>query len=197
MPGRKLKDKEIVEGIRQGENKILLYVYTKYYRLVESIVLANYGTTDNARDLFQEVIFAIYNNISAEDFVLKKNFEAYLFAITKHKWHAILNKRSKQYSLNFKKNVKDVFDNNEHDKPEEEIINLKKYKLISKHINKLDTKCRNIIKQTLKGNGAAEIANKLGFANPGSVRAKRSECMNRLRQNVEADPLFKILKDEY
>ena len=77
-----------LEAIRQNDEAMLKTLYLKNYPGVEQYVLANNGTVDEAKDIFQEAFIALWRNVQAGRFTdnTSSSLDAYLFQIARHKW---------------------------------------------------------------------------------------------------------------
>ena len=52
----------LIDGIANGDSKILELIYQKYSQRVKTLIEKNTGTVEDARDVFQEAIVIIYKN---------------------------------------------------------------------------------------------------------------------------------------
>ena len=55
-----MKDSEILERIRLGDEHVLDHLYQKYYRMMTKVVLSNSGTEEEAKDVYQEALLAFW-----------------------------------------------------------------------------------------------------------------------------------------
>jgi RNA polymerase sigma factor (sigma-70 family) len=64
-------------------------LYKHNYAKTEAFVVANSGTADEAKDVYQEAFIAVWQNLRTGRFVQQdgKSLEAYLFQIAKFKWY--------------------------------------------------------------------------------------------------------------
>src|SRR5689334_17039825 len=71
------------------DDKALEALYTANFYKTEAFVLANSGTAEEAKDIYQEAFIAVWQNIKAGRFVPQNgsSLEAYLFQIAKYKWY--------------------------------------------------------------------------------------------------------------
>ncbi len=79
---------EQVKAIQRNDEKTLKILYQENYPKTEKFILQNNGTTEQAKDIFQEAFIALWRNIQLKKFVQQegKSIEAYLFQIAKNKW---------------------------------------------------------------------------------------------------------------
>ncbi len=76
-------------GLLANDDKVLEALYTANFYKTEAFVLANSGTAEDAKDIYQEAFIAAWQNIKAGRFVPENgaSVEAYLFQIAKYKWY--------------------------------------------------------------------------------------------------------------
>ncbi|MGB4292846.1 MAG: hypothetical protein WBJ37_08185, partial [Bacteroidales bacterium] len=75
----KLSDKDIIEGVRRQDEKILNYLYDNYFKLVKNHVIKNNGTEDDASDVFQETIILLYQKICENNLELTSDLRGFFF----------------------------------------------------------------------------------------------------------------------
>ena len=79
---------EQIEAIKANDHGFLQWLYREYYPQTEAYVLQNSGTTDEAKDVYQEAFIAMWRNVQMNRFEPKNDHSlaAYLLQIAKHKW---------------------------------------------------------------------------------------------------------------
>ncbi len=90
-------DKGKPAGVLANDDKALEALYTANFYKTEAFVLANSGTAEEAKDIYQEAFVAAWQNIKAGKFVAQNSssIEAYLFQIAKFKWYDYLKAAKK------------------------------------------------------------------------------------------------------
>lgn len=75
-------------AIRQNDEAALKALYKENYGKVESYVLANNGTAEDAKDIYQEAFIAVWRNIQLGKFtpVNETSLGGYLYQVARHKW---------------------------------------------------------------------------------------------------------------
>ncbi len=88
-----------VKAIKENDEGVLKLFYQDNYPKVETYVLNNSGTTDEARDIYQEAFIAVWRNIKLDRFSAQNStsLEGYLYQVAKNKWldHLRTTKRNK------------------------------------------------------------------------------------------------------
>ena len=86
-----------IEAIKADDNRVLNALYQENYPKVEKFILANNGSADQAKDIFQDAFLACWRNIQLDKFVPANDtaLSGYLYRIARNKWMDHL--RSGQY----------------------------------------------------------------------------------------------------
>jgi len=76
-------------AVLANDDKALETLYTANFYKTEAFIVANSGTAEEAKDIFQEAFIAVWQNVKAGRFVPQNgsSLEAYLFQIAKYKWY--------------------------------------------------------------------------------------------------------------
>ena len=79
---------EQVLAIRGNDEKALKLFYQNNFPKVERYVLDNNGTTDEAKDIYQEAFIAVWRNIQLDRFQPQKetSLDGYIYQVAKNKW---------------------------------------------------------------------------------------------------------------
>lgn len=177
-----LKDDEIIQRIKQNDNRIWEILQVKYYSMLENFILKNSGTSDDAWDNFQETMAALFVNISKSNFRLTSTLKTYIYQINRNMWLAEL-KRQKKRPIR-------IYDNEDGDLIDLDITNEViekefKIKLIESEIEKLGESCKKIIrlyyyfKKSMK-----EIAIEAGYTNANNAKNQKSKCLKQLKSKL-------------
>ena len=81
-----MKDHEILDRIKRGEERVLDYLYKKYFRMMAKIILGNSGTEDDAKDIYQEALIVFWQKASSGNLVLTSKISTYLYSICLNQW---------------------------------------------------------------------------------------------------------------
>jgi hypothetical protein len=63
-------DQRYIDALRDGDHQVIKEIYARYAREAEQWVRANHGTTDDARDVFQEAVMVVYEKAVAGQLVM-------------------------------------------------------------------------------------------------------------------------------
>jgi len=115
----------ILAGIRNGDERVLKYLYDKHYSMIRSLVLQNSGSEDDVQDVLQDGIIIFYEKALDSKFKLTSEVNSYIYSVCRNQWLKTLRARFK------KSNIEDVFvqasDYEEEKSRHKNIIRSKKY----------------------------------------------------------------------
>lgn len=188
----KNRAKDLIDGIKNKDSKTLNFLYKKYLSLVRSFVLNNNGTTDDAKDVFQEAVIAIFRYSQNENFELKCSFETFLYSICRTIW--LNNLRNQRVHLNKINEISEfiIFSSSTNEMIEESL----EYKLYQKHFQRLSEECKKLLQLFFDKVSYAEIAKLLGYSSVGFVKKKKFNCKEFLMKSIKNDPEFNRLSKE-
>lgn len=190
---KRYNDKEIIEGLRQGNDDVLNFLYKTYYGVVRSLVLKSYGNEEQARDIFQEVIIVIYNKLQDSNFKITSSFFTFFYAVIKNTW-LNFRKMNKTNPLGYAKDyTDDIGVDVEFDEVELLATRALRSNLFYTYFKQLTEGCQRILQFYMADFNADEIAIKLDLKSGNYVRKRKSDCMKTLIEKIKKDTVFKEL----
>ena len=182
-----ISDIDLIEGILSHKSQALRYLYNSMYGQIESFVLKNNGSQDEAKDVFQEGMIALYQNLVKGSYQKEQTtrLSSYFFQICKFKWYSTLrsaHKRKMQDSL-------------DHQVPGEYDIGFEsdtatwdENKAIRQAMNHLGDACRRLLTSFYYDEKSMkQIADELG-QQTNSVKNAKYRCMQKLKELMKNKP---------
>ena len=180
----------ILEGVSQRD-RALKEIYTANKQKVCSFILANSGSEDEAKDVYQESVMAFYENVRDKKFKGESAISTYLYSIAKFKW---LNqiKKNQTRSFHHESVETEMFS----DSPLASIIDNEKKEMVQDVLERLGSTCKSILIASIYYNASMkEIVENGDFSSEQVVRNKKYKCIKKLRELVSAEPtLMKLLR---
>lgn len=174
----KYSDQKVLEEIRNGNEDMLEYLYLRHTNMVTSFILKNNGTRDDVSEILQETVIAGWQNMMKPSFLLQSKISTYLMAIAKNLWYKELKKRSRFT----------VVDESMKERGSADHRNNMDLSLIRKMVDSLDDTCKELLSLFyFDGMDQQSIAERMGFANSQTVKAKKYQCFKRLEQAVKKE----------
>lgn len=181
-------NEEIVKGIYERRNNVLLFLYDEYFKLIRSYILRNNGTEEEAEDVFQDTILIVYEKIKSDKLKLSSSFATYFYAICRNLWLQRLQLLQRTQSED---QATDSW--NEIPSPEE-YMDYEEEKLFQVHFRKLDKDCQHVLTSYFERKPFRTIADELQFS-PNYIKKLKFKCKEKLYKSIINDPVYRELMD--
>ena len=73
-----LNEKAQLEGLARNDQEIVESLYAAHYNMVQSLIVNNNGSYDDARDIFQETMIVLYEKSKSGNFELNCQLKTYI-----------------------------------------------------------------------------------------------------------------------
>jgi len=180
-----IEDEKLIAGIKTGDRHVLREIYSKYFNSIASYILNNNGSSEDAKDVFQDGIMVLYKKCQDPDFQIKSQLRTYLFGICKNTWLNKLRKKSVK-GVPLDENVLLIDDNT----LEAEIAWREKERLYRRKFGQMGERCRKIIQLFLEGMTMDEIAKELSLSSPAYAKKLKYKCKSKLINLVRSDASY-------
>jgi RNA polymerase sigma factor (sigma-70 family) len=174
-------------GDDRGQDEAFRQLYQQYYGLIESIVVTNSGSPEQAKDVFQDGIIVLFNRVRKGDFQLTSSLKSYLFAICRNLWLMKLRTAGREPALE-----------NHHERiPLEEDLfktleSTERQQLIAGLMAKLGEDCRRILDLFYyQKMSMAKIMDAFGLGSEQAAKNKKSQCLGKLREMVMTSNFYR------
>ena len=173
---KRIADHIVLERIKQGDEKVLVYLHKAHYSMIRNFILNNNGDETVVEDMMQETLLAVWRNVNQPSFLLQAKLSTYIMAITKNLWFKELKKRSK-FTV--------VDEHHQMDKADTDDAKDLDHSIVVDMVRAMDETCRKLLSYFyFDGLSNAVIAEKLGFSNTNSVKSKKYQCFKKLQATV-------------
>jgi RNA polymerase sigma factor (sigma-70 family) len=147
--------------------------------MVQSFILNNSGTYDDARDIFQEAMIVLYENVKSERFVLTCQIKTYLYSVCRRLWLKRL-----QYSNRFTTQVEMLEETVpvEDDIEQQEKLNAD-FAIMERALGSLGEPCKSLLEAYyLEKKHMTVIATMFGYTNADNAKNQKYTCLIRLKK---------------
>lgn len=191
MSGKKIhEDQKYIDGLLNNNTFIIQAIYEKFVPKVINYIKQNSGDYNQAQDVVQDTLIAIYNQASQKKLKLTCPFDAYFFLLCKRKWLNELKKTAhKEVTIN--EEVLYKGDDAQELAFETDVFS-EKQALFAEMFNKLGNACKELLAATFKIKSMEEVATSLGVTY-AYARKKKSLCIGKLTKMVQGSPKFNLL----
>ncbi len=174
-----LTEQELLMGVAKNDQKAIELIYKNNFPVIQSLILSNNGSYDDARDIFQEAMIVLYENAKTESFVLTCQIKTYVYSICKRLWLKKL-----QYNNRFTTQVESL----EETVPvEEDLENQERrnadFLIMEKALGSLGEPCKGLLEAYyLQKKSMQAIADSFGYTNAENAKTQKYKCLMRLKK---------------
>jgi RNA polymerase sigma factor (sigma-70 family) len=168
-----MTDTEIIECLRHNKYTAAIKGLYSILSPVKKYITANSGSTDDAKDIFQDALVILYKKAQQPGFVLTAPLQTYLVAVAKNCWLQELRRRKKLPAGELLQEVED-------EPPAEE----PGFAHATVAFNLLGEKCRLLLLLFYyKQKSFKEIARALSFSDERVAKNQKYRCLEKAKEN--------------
>ena len=176
---QELDENELINGLGRNDRKSIEVLYEVNYPAIQSFILNNNGTVDDAKDIFQESLIVLYEKVSAGNFELQSKIKTYLYAVARRIWLKRLHQMHR--FGNIVENVDDLIPVEE-DLEEQERKN-EAFNQMDKALSQLGEPCKSLLEAFyIQKKPMFEIAENFGYTNADNAKNQKYKCLIRLKK---------------
>ncbi len=173
-----LNETALLQGLATNDRKAIESIYKLHYKMVQSLVLHNNGSADDAKDVFQEAIVVLFEKVTAGTFELNCQLKTYLYSVSRRLWLRRLSHQNR-YLLS---DTEDDYVAVEEDAEAHERRDLQ-FGLMEKAINSVGEPCKSLLEAFyIRKQGMQEIAAQFGYTNADNAKNQKYKCLVRLKK---------------
>ena len=172
-------EKALLEGLAVSNKKAVETIYRQNFNMVQSLVINNNGSADDAKDIFQEAMIVLYEKARSGTFELSCQIKTFVYSVSRRLWLKRLQQQNRFSSAG---------DSMEPVVPVEEDIEgherrNAEFDMMENAISHLGEPCKSLIeayylqKQTMQ-----EIAARFGYTNADNAKNQKYKCLMRLKK---------------
>ena len=174
-----IKEKELLEGLALGDKKAVETIYKDNFNMVQSLVINNNGSAQEAKDVFQESMIVLLEKARSGNFELNCQIKTYVYSVCRRIWL----KRLQQYNR-YTNEVESMVgtvpvdeDVEEHEKRDQEFV------IMEKAIGSLGEPCKSLLQAYyFQKKSMQEIADNFGYTNADNAKTQKYKCLMRLKK---------------
>lgn len=170
----------IIGQLKEGHACAFDLLYRTYYPVIEKFILANSGSRDDAKDIFQETLLIFSRNLAKEDFALTSSLKTYLYAISRNLWLKSLRDRKMESALiPADQDFPDLSINAQAEMESDEKLTHYMDGLIAK----MPVHCQKIVHYVYYDNvPVEEIAERMGYNNTHTASNVKYKCLQQMKK---------------
>ncbi|TDH29138.1 sigma-70 family RNA polymerase sigma factor [Segetibacter sp. 3557_3] len=172
-------EQHLLKGLAENDAKTVEILYKQNFGLIQSFITNNNGSYDDARDIFQEAMIVLYENVKNPSFILTCKISTYLYSVCRRLWL-----RKLQHNNRFVAHVQNL----EETVPVEEDIETNDrrntdFAIMEQSLGSLGQPCKGLLEAYyLQKKDMAEIAGSFGYTNADNAKNQKYKCLMRLKK---------------
>lgn len=178
---KRYSDTNIIEGVRNQDDKILNWLYDNYLQSVKKYVISNNGSTDDVSDVFQDSIIILYKQITEGSLNLTTDLKGYFFGIARNVWSSQLRKKQRNVEIEI-----DFADEDQNDDAGDPVLE----RIVSRAFQQLKPDQQEVLNSFSEGLSYEDIAIKMNLKNETYARRKKYLAKEALLEIVKEDPEY-------
>ena len=173
------QDSFLLEGLARQDSRIIDLIYKSNYKMVQTMVLKNKGSIDDAADIFQEGMIILYHKSLNKEFVLSCQLQTYLYSVCNRLW---LKKLKKSNQINWE--MDDIAQLKSVDIDMEDFQEKQThFAIMEKAMGQIGEPCKSLLEAYyIHKKQMNEIATAFKYTNADNAKTQKYKCMMRLKK---------------
>lgn len=174
-----LNEQALLQGFANNDAKAIETIYKQNYNMVQTLIINNNGSYDDAKDIFQEAMIALYEKTKSESFVLTCKINTYVYSVCRRLWLKRLQQLGK-YS--------NQIENLEETVSVEDDIEMQKkrnaeFSIMERALASMGEPCKSLLEgYYLKKMDMQSLAKEFGYTNADNAKNQKYKCLMRLKK---------------
>jgi RNA polymerase sigma factor (sigma-70 family) len=169
----------ILKGLATSDKKSVEAIYRDNFNMIQSLVINNNGSSDDAKDIFQEAMIVLYEKARSGHFELNCQIKTFMYSVSRRLWLKRLQQQNRFAapgdSMQEVVSVDEEIEDHEQRNAE--------YEMMEQAISHLGEPCRSLIEAYyLQKQNMQEIAEKFGYTNADNAKNQKYKCLVRLKK---------------
>ena len=147
--------------------------------MVQSMIVNNNGSVDDARDIFQEAMIVLFEKSKSDTFELSCQLKTYIYSICRRLWLKRLQNTQRLYSsVESADDVVSVEEDLEtHEKRQSE------FQIMENALSKIGEPCKSLLEAYyMQKKNMTDIADAFGYTNADNAKNQKYKCLMRLKK---------------
>lgn len=169
----------LLKGLAQNDSKAIETIYKDNFNMVQAFIVNNNGSYDEARDIFQEAMIALYEKAQSESFVLTCKINTYVYSICRRLWLKRLQQLGRYTNQvdGLEETVQVEEDLEIHEKRNAD------FNMMETAMNSLGEPCRSLIEGFyIKKMDMQSLSKEFGYTNADNAKTQKYKCLMRLKK---------------
>ncbi len=173
-----LNEKTLLQGLARNDRKAVETIYKENYNMVQALVINNSGSSEDARDIFQETMIVLYEKAKSGTFELNCQIKTFVYSVSRRLWlKRLMHQNRFQISETEDELVMVEEEVDDHEQRNSE------FNMMEKAMGGLGEPCRSLLEAFyLQKRSMQEIASSFGYTNAENAKTQKYKCLMRLKK---------------
>lgn len=172
-------ERVLLEGLAASDKKAVETIYRENYNMIQALIINNNGSSDDAKDIFQEAMIVLYEKVRSGTIELNCQIKTFVYSVARRLWLKRLQQQNR-YSApgdSMETLVAVEEDLEEHEQRDVE------FEMMDKAINSLGEPCKSLLEAYyLQKQNMQVIAASFGYTNADNAKNQKYKCLMRLKK---------------
>jgi len=183
-----LSEDELLAGIKAGQGAVIEAVYVAYFAKVGHWITQNSGTLEEAKDVFQDALVVVYEQLQRHDFAIQRSFKSYLWGICRNLWlKRLRDDRVLRHATD------EALPNLADEQADALPTKTMREQLYRRYFMNLGGQCREILQRFLQGESLRHIAHEMSLSSESYAKKRKFQCKEQLIKQIKQDPAYQQL----
>ncbi|TDW96516.1 RNA polymerase sigma factor (sigma-70 family) [Dinghuibacter silviterrae] len=172
-------DEQLLAGLARNDKNATETLYREYFGMIQAFILNNNGSSEDARDIFQEAMIVLYEKATSGRFELTAQVKTYLYSVCRRLWLKRLQQvqRFGTPVESMPELVQVEEDLEAHERRNEAFM------MMEKALGHLGEPCRSLLEAYyLQKKNMQEISEHFGYTNAENAKNQKYKCLTRLKK---------------
>ncbi len=174
-----IQEKALLGGLAKEDRASVEQIYRDNYGMIQSFVLNNNGTTDDAADIFQEAMIVLFEKSKSPEFELNCQLKTYLYSVCRRLWLKRLQQMQRLgRQADDLEEVIPVDDDLEfHEKRQQDFM------IMEAAMSRIGEPCKSLLEAYyIQKKQMQQIASEFGYTNADNAKTQKYKCLVRLKK---------------
>ncbi|MBS1946573.1 MAG: sigma-70 family RNA polymerase sigma factor [Bacteroidetes bacterium] len=155
-------------------------IYFENFRMVQTMITANNGSVEDAKDVFQESMIVLYEKVKSGSFELNCQIKTYLYSVCRRLWLKRLSQGQRNTPDELEKIESTVLVEDDLDKHNQQDAD---FKNMERAMTNLGEPCKSLLEAYyIRKKNMVEIAESFGYTNADNAKNQKYKCLMRLKK---------------
>ena len=169
----------LLQGLARNDKNAVETIYRLNYHTIQSLIINNNGSSDDAKDIFQETMMVLYDKARSGTFELNCLIKTYMYSVARRLWLKKLQQASRfSGDIGHAENTVHVEDDlDDHQRRDRE------FGMMEKAMAGLGEPCKSLLEAFyLRKKNMHDIAQDFGYTNAENAKTQKYKCLVRLKK---------------